>query len=482
MEVSETKFVGRQEELTVLRRAYNSPEAEMVAVIGRRRVGKTYLIREAYGAQLAFEMTGLQNSSKTRQLQNFADQLNQYANTTLPVAVPKDWQAAFQLLIKYLEGQTDAKKKVIFFDELPWIATARSGFLSAFGLFWNSWASRRNIVVVICGSAASWMINKVVRNRGGLYNRITKRVFLKPFKLSETEAFLHSRGVRMDRYPVLQLYMAMGGIPHYLKEVVPGLSAVQNIDAICFAEGGLLKSEFDNLYFALFDNADRHVSVIRSLAEVRSGLGRKELLRASDLSDGGGASKILDELESSGFITGYYDFGKKKRDVRYRLTDEYSYFYLKFIEARRNEGKGSWQRLSQTQTWKSWSGYAFENICLKHVDQIRTALRIGGLYSEASTYLHRSTPEIPGVQIDLLIDRNDHVINLCEIKFYAEDFLLDKAGMEALRRKVTLFKAATKTRKQIQTTLIQTFPITENAHSRSTVDQSITMDALFVGE
>ncbi|MEM6770066.1 MAG: ATP-binding protein, partial [Bacteroidota bacterium] len=253
-------FIGRSRELTVLSRAYQSKEAEMVAVIGRRRVGKTYLIRHAYEEQIAFEMTGLQHGTKGSQLQNFTDQLTLYAQSSLPITIPENWQEAFQLLIKYLEGRKDAQKSVVFFDELPWIATRKSGFLDAFGLFWNSWASRNNVVVVICGSAASWMINKVVKNKGGLYNRITKRVFLKPFNLAETEAFLLSRGVRMDRYQILQLYMAMGGIPHYLKEVVSGKSAVQNIDDICFSEDGLLNAEFENLYFALFDHAEKHIA------------------------------------------------------------------------------------------------------------------------------------------------------------------------------------------------------------------------------
>lgn len=452
----------------------------MVAVIGRRRVGKTYLVRQVYEADTVFEMTGLQHGAKGEQLQNFADQLTAYSGSFLPVERPANWQAAFQLLIRYVESLSSRKKKVVFFDELPWIATPRSGFLSAFGLFWNSWASRKNLVVVICGSAASWMINKVVRNTGGLYNRITKRVFLKPFNLAETEEFLNSRGVRMDRYPMLQLYMAMGGIPHYLKEVVPGKSAVQNVDEICFAENGLLNAEFENLYYALFDDADRHIAVIRALGEVRKGLTRKEILATTDLPDGGGSTKVIEELSSSGFITGYYDFGKKRKDISYRLTDEYSNFYLKFIEARRSEGKGSWQRLSQTQTWKSWSGYAYENTCLKHIGQVKEALRIGGIYSEASTFSHRGNATIPGVQVDLLIDRNDHVINLCEIKFYNTDFLLDKAGGEALRKKAGLFQAATKTRKQVQVTLITTFPLTENEHSRSIIDQSIGMDALFM--
>ncbi len=474
------EFVGRQAELSILEAAFRSREAELVAVIGRRRVGKTFLVRQAYRGKICFEMTGLQHGGKTEQLRNFSYQLAAFAGSDFPLEVPQDWQAAFQLLISYLKVKDLAQHRaVLFFDEIPWIATPKSGFLEAFGLFWNSWAVQQNLVIVICGSAASWMINKVVNHKGGLYNRITKRIFLKPFHLRETEEFLQRRGIRMDRYQLLQVYMAMGGIPHYLKELAPGKSAVQNIDDICFAENGLLNAEFDNLYLALFEAAERHVSIIRALAVVRSGLARKELLQAAGLSDGGGSSKVMEELISSGFITGYYDFKKKRRNIRYRLTDEYSLFFLKFIEPRRNEGRGTWQRLSQTQTWKSWSGYAYEGVCLKHIRQLKAAMGIDGLYAEASTFYQRGAAQLPGVQIDLLLDRNDHVINLFEIKFYNGSYVLDKATALAIRQKMGLFAAASNTRKQLQVTLVTTFPILENEHSRGLIDQALTMDDLF---
>jgi len=245
-------------------------------------------------------------------LRNFRDVLAEYTAADLPLEIPPDWLAAFQQLKTYLKPLLGKEKKVIFFDELPWLDTHRSGFLQAFGYFWNSWASRQNLVVVICGSAASWMIRKVVRDKGGLHNRITKRIHLKPFTLAETETYLASRHIRFNRYQLLQLYMAMGGIPHYLKEIKKGKSAAQNIDQICFAETGLLKEEFINLYPALFHNADKHLELVRALATKHQGMTRADIIRQTKWPSGAGLTKILEELVQSGFINAYYPFGKKK--------------------------------------------------------------------------------------------------------------------------------------------------------------------------
>lgn len=475
----EQELIGRKEEKEILFKALHSRQPEMVAVFGRRRVGKTFLVRSVYGDRIKFEITGIRDASMKEQLENFANQLNFYAAPLIPIAPPSTWLQAFQMLTQYLETQLEAGKVVVFFDELPWMSTPKSGFLNALGSFWNSWASRKNIVLVICGSAASWMIQKIVRHKGGLHNRITRRIYLQAFTLAETNAFLKSNHVNMAPYQILQIYMVMGGIPHYLKEVEPGKSAVQNIDKICFSPNGLLNNEFSLLYLALFDNAENYIKIIQLLAEKRQGLTRREIVEQSKLPDGGGTSNIIEDLVASGFVSAYYTFGKKKREMQYRLTDEYSLFYLKFIENKRSEGKGTWERLSQTQSWKSWSGYAFENIGLKHIAQIKKALEIGGVYSEASTYTHVGKEGLPGFQIDLLIDRNDQIINLCELKFHKEDFVMTKAYAQELRQKIALFKAATKTKKQLFLTFLTTFPVIPNDHSIGLIDHTLTVEILF---
>lgn len=393
-------FVGREKEFAILAKAQASNHAEMVAVIGRRRVGKTFLIRSFYQDTFDFEITGIQDAPQKEQLRNFKIQLDRVSGNTLPTQQPKDWLDAFVLLIKYLESLDSNRKKVVFFDELPWLATNKSGFLRALGYFWNSWADRKNITLIICGSAASWMIQKVVNHKGGLHNRITKRIFLKPFNLKETEAFLQKKQIFLDRYQILQIYMAIGGIPHYLNEIEQGMSATQNIDKICFSDTGLLRDEFSRLYPALFENAENHITIIRALAKKNKGLTRQELVHQTHFSDGGGLSKILEELNVSGFISKYHSFGKKKKNLVYHLTDEYSLFYLNFIENKEHEEDHIWHTLSQTQSWKTWSGYAYENICLKHISQIKKNMGISGIYSESSIFYSKATPDHPEAQID----------------------------------------------------------------------------------
>lgn len=475
----EQKFIGRVQERAVLQKALQSGEPELVAVIGRRRVGKTFLVRSEYADRIDLEITGIQNGSPGEQLQHFTDRLNYHARPILPFRTPQNWQEAFQMLVVYLEKLDKTEKSVVFLDEFPWLAGGRSDFLRAFGLFWNSWASWNNVVVVICGSAASWMIANVVRDKGGLHNRITRRIHLQPFTLHETEQFLISRDVRLDRYQLIQLYMAMGGIPHYLKEVEAGKTAVQNMDQICFSPQGLLREEFLQLYPALFDNAENHIRIIRTLAATWQGLTRSEILSGSGLSDGGNTTRVLEELTHSGFIDGYYAFGKKKKDMRYRLSDEYSLFYLKFIEENRSEGAGTWERFVQTQKWKSWSGYAFESLCLKHVASIKKALGVSGIYTEASAYYLKTSEYGRGIQVDLLLDRSDHAINLFEIKFYQEPIVLKKDQADDIRLKKAIFKSATGTSKQVFFTMLSTFPLLPNEHSLGILDNALDMNCLF---
>jgi uncharacterized protein len=472
-------LVGRTAEIDILNKALQSNEPEMVALIGRRRVGKTFLVRQALAGKIDFELTGEQNTSLRQQLKNFADRLTFHTKPLIPFQRPGNWHEAFAMLVTWLEADKKPQKRVLFLDELPWLATRRSDFLQALGYFWNSWASQNHIMLVICGSAASWMIQNIVRDRGGLYNRVTRRIHLQPFSLSETEAFLKHRNVRLDRYQLVQIYMALGGIPHYLKEVEGGKTAAQNIDHICFSPNGLLRDEFLQLYPALFEQAEVHMKMIRLLTRSRQGMTRAEIIEHGELANGGNTSKVIDELESSGFITGFYAFGKKKKEIRYRLTDEYSLFYLKFIEVNNELERGSWQSFSQNQSWKSWSGYAFENLALRHLPNIKKALGIAAVYTESSTFVLRGNDEQKGVQIDLLIDRNDHAINVCELKFYNEDVIVNQSMATTIRQKIAHFKAATQTKKQVFLTLITPFPLIPNEHSIGLVDVSLTMDAFF---
>ena len=473
------KFIGRKAEKTVLQKALTSDEAEMISVIGRRRVGKTFLINSVFEGRINFEVSGIQHAEGNEQLRNFTERLKEFFPKSIILKPPVDWLDAFFMLIEHLKQIDQSKKLVVFFDEVPWMSTHKSGFLRGLSHFWNSWAVRQNIVVVLCGSAASWMIRKILRDRGGLHNRITKRIRLKPFNLNETEVYLKSRNIVLDRYQLLQLYMAMGGIPHYLKEIEREKSLVQSISRICFEEEGLLKDEFQSLYPALFDHSNYHIAIIRALAGKYSGMTRTEILDATSLPDGGRITRVLEELSESGFIQLYPTFGKQKKDKLFRLTDEYSLFYLRFIEKNQHDSSDAWGALSQTQSYKTWSGYAFENICLKHTPQIKKALGISGVYSITSSFLKKSTASKPGAQIDLLIDRNDHIINLIGTKFYNTEFTISKDYAQKLRDKARIFQETTKTRKQLFQTLITTYGLNQNKHSLGLIHSELDMNALF---
>ena len=471
------KLIGRQAEIEILRQTLESEKSEFVAIYGRRRVGKTFLIKELFEANYTFYFTGLANVGGAKQRANFSAYLTRFFPNAAEEVIPKDWFKAFRLLIKYLE-KSEAKKKVIFIDELPWLDTPKSDFISALENFWNGWAAHRDDILLIgCGSATSWMIDSLINNTGGLHNRITKRIHLKPFTINEVELFLNNKDSHFERYELVQLYMAIGGIPFYLEAIDVRKSVAQNIDMLFFSENGLLRTEFPNLFRSLFNKQERHIAIIETLAQKAKGLSRKDLAAASGLTNGGRFTRILTELEQCGFIKEYLPFGKKKKGSLYQLIDQYSLFYLKFIKDSKAVGEGVWMTKFDQPSYRSWSGYAFENICLYHIKNIKKHLGIASVYKEVSSWRSQHSPK--GAQIDLVLDRRDRVINLCEIKFSESEFSIQKAYAQNLQNKVAAFKMETKTKKACFLTFLTTFGLKNNQYSRSLVKNELTMDALF---
>ena len=476
-----SNIIGRKEELFELNRALESKEAELIAIYGRRRVGKTFLIREAYKKHLVFQFTGTQNGTTEEHLIKFSQELSRSVNSTFPIKTPESWSEAFYLLRDYLtEKLKNNTKQVVFLDEIPWLNTPRSKFLQEFDYFWNSWASAQpSLIIVICGSAASWMITQILNNRGGLHNRVTKRIRLLPFTLKETSAFLENRDVHLEYYQTIQLYMALGGIPFYLKEVRPGESSDQAIDRLLFSENGSLHGEFQNLYPSLFENVEQHIKIIRALGDHPNGLQRNEITQSA-ITSGGTLTKILEELTESGFIRADIQFNRSAKYTIYRLVDEYSRFYLKFIDKKRSIKAGKWLKQINSPSWRSWSGIAFEGICLKHIEEIKKALNIGAVYTEESPWrLIPKEKNEKGIQIDLLIDRQDHCINICEMKFYSDKFTIDKQYAEQLRHKSSLFKQYSGTQKSIFITAVTTYGVADGIYKRGLIQNEVTMDAFF---
>lgn len=473
-------LIGRIEEQKILTTKMKSGEAELIAVYGRRRVGKTFLIRTFCKNSIVFEVTGIHEAAFKEQLQNFSQSVQAVMKSKLPIIIPENWVKAFHILDQYLEGISKNKPAVLFFDELPWLHTPKSGFLQAFEHWWNSSASKKdNLKVIICGSAASWMIDQVINNKGGLHNRVTQTIRLLPFTLLESEQYLISRGIRLSHYLTLQLYMAVGGIPHYLKSMQRGESVAQVIDRICFTKDGPLKGEFKNLFKSLFSNSNYHEAVIRALAKKGKGLNRNEIIKECGLSSGGTATKILSELEESGFITAYIPFEKAAKENVYKLSDEYSLFYLKFIENTRAMGAGTWLRQSNASSYIIWCGIAFESVCQKHIQQIKKTIGIEGVLTAVSGWRYIPLNGKNGAQIDLLLDRQDKVINLCEMKFSNTEFTIDKKYAVELENKVNVFKSQTKTKSTIFPTMITCYGVKKNDYHRDIVQNEVVMDDLF---
>ncbi|HMS69561.1 MAG: ATP-binding protein [Saprospiraceae bacterium] len=474
-------MVGRERERDVMLQCLDSSQSELIAILGRRRVGKTFLIRNVYSKNMAFEITGIQNGTKREQFQNFSNQLVAYFNLNPKTKRPTSWLGAFALLSSCMEQSKSKNKKVIFFDELPWIAeTSKTKFIEALGHFWNNWAVKNKVVIVICGSAASWIVKHIINAKGGLYNRVTKKIFLKPFTLYETNKFLIKKNIFVDEHSTLQLYMALGGIPHYLNQMESNKSIAENLTEICFNNTGLLHNEFDNLYEALFLNHEQYVEIIKALANSKKGLSRQEIIQSSGIPDGGTLTQMLKDLVQCDFILEQNPFNQKKRFTVYRLIDEFSLFYLRFIQGKNTTTKNYWTRTMATSEYKIWAGYAFENICFRHQHQIILATKLEAIQTEFSSFYHSATKELPGAQIDMVLDRADQVINLFEIKFYKEPLIITKDMAQNLRTKMAIFRAATKTKSQIFISLVSVYGIVDNQYSNGLLAHNIGAADLFM--
>ena len=468
-------LIGRKNEKLILSEASKSNRPELIAVYGRRRVGKTFLVRNVFQNDICFEISGIHSSSMREQLLNFHIILKSKGfNPNRPMT----WIEAFSQLSQYLDTLSGQRKKVVFLDEFPWLDTRKSNFLPAFENFWNSYAQKKqDLIVIICGSAASYVVKKILRNRGGLHNRLTNKIHLLPFNLNETEQFLQHQRIKLSRYDITQLYMAIGGIPQYLELIRPGESVAQIIDRLCFEKEGFLRTEFDNVFASLFDMHENHEAIIRTLAKIRKGLTRNEILKQSKLNTGGTITRTLLELEESGFIEKYVPYGQISRDALYRIVDEYCLFYLKFIESSMPSSSGYWNKLFIQPSYKIWSGFSFETICIKHINQIKEGLKISGIHSTHGSWFNRNQDE--NAQIDLLIDRDDHVINICEMKFYNTEFTIDYEYSNSLIKKMNAFRLNTMTKKNLFMTFITTYGLTDNEYQKQIVQNELNLDDLF---
>ena len=472
-------MIGRAWECDQLAECMERPSAQLIAVYGRRRVGKTFLINEFFQNHFAFKVTGAYGENALFQMRSFTDELHRKCGRSYDT--PDDWRQVFLWLREYLESLPADEKQVIFMDEMPWLDTYGSSFLNVFEWFWNDWAStRKNLVFIVCGSSTTWMVEHFAKNRGGLYNRLTCRIDLRPFNLHETELFLQSKGIQWSRDQIAECYMIMGGIPYYLNLLSRKLSLAENIDQLFFQERGLLWNEFEHLYRTLFSNSDVYIRVVQALSEKTGGLTRSEIVKKTRIADNGNLTLILNNLLASGFIRISRFYGKMIKDARYQLSDYYTAFYFRFLSGQSGRDAHYWMHSGDHPARRAWAGLTFEQLCKDHTEQIRQKLGISGVLTEESVWYTKGDNElgVPGAQIDLVIERRDQVIHLCEMKYSINEYVIDREYEMTLRNKVEAFRRVTASRKTLIITMITTYGIRKNMYS-GIVQSQIVLDDLF---
>ena len=473
-------IIGREKEQAELARCMKSDRSEFAIVYGRRRVGKTFLVDNFFNGSFDFTFVGGHNLTKAKQLRAFAKALKRCAGLPHQPSL-SDWTDAFDALEEFLESLPTDRKKVIFIDEMPWIDTPKSEFVEALEGFWNGWAARRDdIVFIASGSASSWMMDKLVENPGGLHARITCNIYVRPFTLKETKEYLLSRGIDLDDYQITQLYMIFGGIPFYLSLLNPEEGVLANIDRLFFRRNGEMKTEFEELYNAIFSKSDKYLEVVELLNRNKEGLTYNQIKDAVNL-DGKRLSTIIQNLERCDFIVSYIQFGNKSKGTIYRLVDFYTLFYYKFIDQMNSKDEQWWTNNYDSRSVQSWQGIAFELVCLTHLPQIKHALGISGISTNASAWRYvgaKANQEDKGAQIDLVIDRGDHTINLCEMKFSTVPYVISAEYEQHVRERIALFREKTKTTKSLVSTFITTFGVAKGKH-QSIVQKEIAANDLF---
>lgn len=471
-------IIGRKKEIELLNQAHNSQFSEFVAVYGRRRIGKTFLVNETFENRFTFRYTGIYNLSSKDQIKEFTRHLIRQGLPE-PRKAPANWFDAFSLLRDLIDMSSE-KRKIIFLDELPWMDAVNSKFVQALENFWNGWASaRKDILLIVCGSATSWIINKVLRSKGGLYNRVTYKIQLKPFTLYECEELVKSLRFSYNRNMILEGYMAIGGVPYYWVRQQRGKSIYQNINDLFLRTDGELHNEFKYIYASMFKNPEKYIQVVKALTGKKSGLTRDEIAEKGKLANNGQLTRILEDLTECGFIRKYCHTGKKVRDALYQLVDCFSLFHYNFINHSGNMDEDYWMKIMKTPKYHTWCGLAFERVCLLHTKQLKQALGISGMMANIFSWHIRKTETHPGVQIDLLIDRADNVIDVCEMKFAPTGYILSKSTLQDIQTKLNVLKLYMPSRKYIEPVIITSNGMKRNKYSEE-IPCQVAADQFFI--
>lgn len=471
-------IIGRETEIKLLNDCYESQKAELVVVYGRRRIGKTFLVKSLFEDKFDFFVTGKYEGKKKDELELWNRKLVEYSG--YPYTVPRTWSEAFSQLKHYI-STLKKDRIVVFIDEMPWLDTAKSNFVSEFENFWNDWAStKKNLLIIICGSATTWMNDNVISQKGGLHNRVTRKIKLSQFSLYETELFLKNKNIICNRHQIAEYYMIMGGTPYYLDLLQKGMSLPQNIDFLFFRKDAELSGEYNILLKSLFKNTRMYRRVIELLAKYSKGMTRREICENLNVTDGGGLTEVMENLENCDFVRSYASFGKKERDAMFQLTDMFILFHLKFLRNSGGKDEAFWTHSIDEPSRRTWTGYAFEQLCLNHIPQIKESLGIRGVLSNVCSWYQKADKEkgIKGGQIDMLIERRDQVVNVCEVKFTMSPFIITSKYLREMTERMESFRQATGTKYALHLTVISAAGLAVNENSGS-VQSLVTLQDLF---
>lgn len=458
-------IIGREAETGLLEECYRSGKAELVAVYGRRRIGKTFLVKNIFMDRLDFVITGMYDGSLKEELAIWNQKLTEHSGQSYPAA--QSWIEAFSQLKRYIQS-LKKDRIVIFIDELPWFDTPRSRFVKAFEQFWNDWASSQSsLMIIVCGSATTWMNENIITQKGGLHNRVTRKIKLSPFNLYETSQFLASKNIKWSDHQIAECYMILGGTPYYLDLLRKEYSLAQNIDFLFFKTNAELSEEYGILLKSLFKKAEVYRKTIEILGKNGKGMTRKELAAKIKVSQGGGLSTILENLENCDFIRSYSAFGKKSRDVMYQLCDMFILFNLRFVVGGKGRDESFWSNSMDNPARRAWSGYAFEQLCFNHIPQIKDCLGIKGVLSNVCSWSRPADKDngVKGRQIDMLIERRDQVINICEAKFSVVKYVMTEKYLHEMNARMEDFRMSVNTGYALHLTMIASAGLARNAYS-----------------
>lgn len=487
------QIIGREEELKIFRSFLSSKSSEFMALYGRRRIGKTFIVKQFFKEKNVtfFCITGEKDAPMQKQIEHFTQQISDTFYGGIQLGAGKNWDDTFNLLTKSIKIVKKSYRVVLFFDEFPWMATQNSKLLQSLDYYWNQyWSNDNRLKLIICGSSASWIIDNIVNNKGGLHNRLTRNLCLEPLNLHGTKAFLKARGIELNNQQIAEIYLAMGGVPYYLSKVEKGMSSTQIIESLAFKRRGFLLEEFDNLYSSLFKQADTFIDIVKIIASRRYGIGQRELLETLGKNAvGKGGLQKLNALKEAGFIIDFQLLFHKKKGLYYRLIDNYTLFYLYWISPikdsllKKSLTQGYWDKITMKPNWHSWSGLAFEAICYDHLPQISRALKLSPTAIPSTwRYAPKKGDNENGAQIDLLFDRDDGAITICEIKYCNKPFVITKDYAQKLRQKLEVFKRVTRTNKQLFIAFIASNGIKQNKYTQEIVNAVVTLNDLFKKE